>query len=106
MIKNKTLNVTVRDTENIIYKGEAERISSFNEVGRFDVYPQHANFISIIQEELQIFNNNQKVKELKIDQAVMKVKQDSVHIFLGLEQLFVEEKSDEHTEKSPLLKKH
>jgi F0F1-type ATP synthase epsilon subunit len=90
-VLKKTLNVTIRDTQNILFQGEAERISSFNEVGRFDVYPQHANFISIIQQELAVFNNHAKIKEIKIDQAILKVKQDIVHIFLGIEALFLEE---------------
>ena len=86
-----TIKVKVRDTTNIIYEGNADRISSFNEIGPFDVFPMHANFISIIRKELILYNNHQKVKELKIEQAVMKVKKDEVHIFLGLETLQLDE---------------
>jgi F0F1-type ATP synthase epsilon subunit len=85
------LKVKVRDTESVIYEGEAERVSSFNEMGRFDVLPQHANFISIIRQEISLFNNREKVKELKIEQAVMKVKHDQIHIFLGIEALALDE---------------
>ncbi len=85
------LKVIVQDTENIIYEGEAERVTSFNEMGRFDVYPMHANFISIITTQLDIYHNKQKVKELKIDQAIMKVKKDEVHVYLGIESLLLDE---------------
>lgn len=85
MTDNKTLIVKIRDAENIIFEGEADLISSINEVGRFDVLPLHANFISMIQQELHIFHKHQKVKELKIQSAVMKVSENMVHIFLGLE---------------------
>ena len=88
----KKFKVKVRDTENIIYEGEVERISSFNEVGPFDIYPMHANFISIIRQELVLYDNNQRVKELTFEQAVMKVKQDSANIFLGIEVLFMDGK--------------
>ena len=88
----KTFKVKVRDTENIIYEGEIERISSYNEVGPFDIYPMHANFISIIRQELTLYSNNDKVKELKFEQAVMKVKQDTANIFLGIEVLFMDVK--------------
>ena len=91
MPTQKTLQVRVRDTENILFEGEAERISSFNEVGRFDIFPMHANFISIIRQELAIYHNHEKVKELKFEQAIMKVKHDVVHIFLGIEVLFMDE---------------
>jgi F0F1-type ATP synthase epsilon subunit len=93
MSNHKQIKVVIRDTENIIFNGEVDRISSFNEVGRFDVYPMHANFISIINQEISLYNKNEKIKEIKIEQAVMKVKQDLVHIFLGIETLFIDENS-------------
>jgi F0F1-type ATP synthase epsilon subunit len=89
---DKKFKVKVRDTENIIYEGEVERISSYNEVGPFDIYPMHANFISIIRQELILYDNHQVVKELQFEQAVMKVKQDSANIFLGIEVLFMDTK--------------
>lgn len=86
-----TLNVKVRDAQNIIFDGDVERISSYNEVGPFDLYPMHANFISIIWKELALYHNKEKIKEIKFEQAVMKVKKDVVHIFLGIETLIVED---------------
>ena len=85
------IKVKVRDTQTVLYEGDVERISSFNEMGPFDVYPSHANFISIIQKELALYHKKAKVKELKIEQAVLKVKQDTAHIFLGIEALALEE---------------
>lgn len=84
---------TVRDTENIVFKGEVDRVSSYNEIGPFDIYPMHANFISIIRKELILYNKKVKVKELKIEQAVMKVKKDFINIFLGIEILAIDEKT-------------
>lgn len=86
-----TFKVKIRDTENIIFDGEVERISSYNEVGPFDIYPMHANFISILRQELALYNKKEKVKELKFEQAVLKIRQDKANIFLGIEVLFVEE---------------
>jgi len=90
MSNHKTMRVIIRNTETVIFDQQADRVSSFNEVGRFDIFPMHANFISIINQEVAVYNKNEKLKELKIEQAVMKVKQDLVHIFLGIETLFVE----------------
>lgn len=86
MAIKKSLKVLIKDTQKIIFEGDAERVSSFNEVGSFDVLPMHANFISMINKELVIYKNKQRVKEVKVDQAIMKVKQDSVKVFLGIEQ--------------------
>ena len=85
------LQVKIRDSQNIIFEGTVDRVTSYNEVGRFDVYPMHANFISIISREIILYNKGKVVKELKIEQAVLKVKADTVHIFLGIETLLLEE---------------
>lgn len=88
---NKLFKLKVRDTQKIIFEGEVDRISSFNEVGPFDVYPMHANFISIIQKELSIFKNSEKIQEIKLEQAVLKVKQDIAKVFLGIEVISFDE---------------
>lgn len=87
----KPIIVIVRDAENIIFDGEVDRISSYNEVGRFDIYPRHANFISIILKQLTLYNNHKIVKDLKLEQAIMKVKNDQVEIFLGIDTIMIEE---------------
>lgn len=96
-----SIKVVVRDTDNIIFDGEVERISSFNEVGPFDVYPMHANFISIIRQQLSLYHEHKKVKDLKIEQAVMKVKKDIVNIFLGIEVLTITEEGAENSPSAP-----
>lgn len=81
------LKVIVQDTEKIIFQGEVDRVTSYNDVGRFDVYPMHANFISIIKQGVDLYLHHQKIKELTLEQAIMKVKKNEVHIFLGIETL-------------------
>lgn len=96
----KIFKVKIRDTEKTVFEGEVERISSFNEVGPFDIYPMHANFISILHQELSLYKEHKKIKELKFEQAVLKVKHDNVQIFLGIEVLFVETKPPSPTQKN------
>ncbi|MGI8419438.1 MAG: hypothetical protein ACR2LN_02225 [Candidatus Levyibacteriota bacterium] len=86
-----TIKLIVEDTELTHFEGDVDRITSYNEMGRFDVYPMHANFISIISQQIDIYQNKQKVKEIKLEQAIMKVKKDVVHVFLGIEKLLVNE---------------
>ena len=91
MSDKKNINVKVRDTENILFEGETDRISSFNEVGPFDIYPMHANFISIINTKITLYHKKEKIKELTFEQAVMKVKKDIAHIYLGVEMFQIED---------------
>jgi F0F1-type ATP synthase epsilon subunit len=99
MSDKKLLKVKVRDTENILFEGEIDRISSFNEVGPFDIYPMHANFISIINGKITLYNKKQVIKELDFEQAVMKVKKDEAHIYLGIEVFLIE--GEDKTAKTP-----
>jgi F0F1-type ATP synthase epsilon subunit len=105
MADKKNIKVRVRDTENTLFEGDVDRISSFNEVGPFDIYPMHANFISIIRQGLALYNKRNKIKEVKFEQAVMKVKQDQVHIFLGIEALLVDEENINNQKKDKEIKK-
>jgi len=101
MSGGKILNVRVRDTQHVLFEGEADRVNSFNEMGPFDVYPMHANFISIIKNKLTIYNQHQKIKELTFEQAVMKVKKDIVHIYLGMEVFAIDENDSVNNPQTP-----
>src|SRR4030042_5732159 len=103
-MSKKLFRLKVRDAQKIIFEGEVDRISSFNDVGPFDVYPMHANFISIIKQGLSIFKDNKKIQEIKFEQAVLKVKQDIAKVFLGIEIIPFDEANIQNIKKSPLEK--
>jgi F0F1-type ATP synthase epsilon subunit len=104
MADQHLIKLIVQDTENIIFDGEVDRITSYNEMGRFDVYPMHANFISIITKQVDLYSNRQKIKEIPIEQAVMKVKKDIVHIFLGIEMLLMDDPDPTISPELPIKK--
>lgn len=87
----KPIILKVRDIESVVFEGEVDRISSHNEVGTFDIFPMHANFITIMNQQITLFNNHQKLKEFKVAQAILKIKKDNAQIFLGLDTLTVDE---------------
>ena len=89
-----TISLIIRDTENVIFEGSVDRISSYNEVGPFDIYPMHANFISIIQKNISLYLNNKMLKSINIEQAVLKAKGDAVEIYLGIESLLLKENTE------------
>ena len=93
MADKKGIQVRVRDMDKVLFDGEVERISSFNEIGPFDVFPGHANFISIIKKHVTLYHNKQVVKDMPFEQAILKVKQDVAHIFLGVEAFAIDESS-------------
>lgn len=100
MAKN-LINIKVRDAQNIIFEGEVDRISSYNEVGPFDIYPMHANFISIIKKGLTLYKKNEMIKNIELEKAVMKVKKDVVKVFLGIETINLEGEEIKDNTKTP-----
>lgn len=46
---DETLNVRIVTPKAIVYNGQALSVSSTNSAGKFDILPQHANFITIVE---------------------------------------------------------
>lgn len=90
-INPNVLQVEVRSPDKVLFKGEAQAISSRNEVGPFDVLPQHENFISIISGKITVWTGKHQKQEIESQSAIMKAKSNNVHIFLGVESLNKEE---------------
>lgn len=78
-----TIHVIIKNKESIIYDGQVTAVSSFNDVGLFDVLPLHENFISLVKDKI-IIHDSSGQKEFKINNGLLKVKEDKVDIYLGL----------------------
>lgn len=77
------IHVTIKNRQNIYFDGEVNAITSFNDLGLFDILPKHENFISLIKNKIILHNKSEK-KELKIDQGLLKVRDNKVDIYLGI----------------------
>ncbi|OGM04307.1 hypothetical protein A2715_02715 [Candidatus Woesebacteria bacterium RIFCSPHIGHO2_01_FULL_39_32] len=77
------LKVTSR--EGVIFEGNVESITSFNEEGKFDVLSQHANFISLITKGLEIIEKPKVRKNIPFDNALLRVRENNVEVYVGVE---------------------
>lgn len=84
-LPKNTLAITIRNPERLVYEGIVKGVSSINEKGPFDVLAEHENFISIIKEKIVVYPVEGKKQEWNIDTGVLKVKQDRVNVFLGID---------------------
>ncbi len=82
-ISRLLLHVVVKDKKGVIVEEDVKAVSSYNEVGLFDVLAMHTNFISLIRKKL-IIHRPQGDKEIKIGTGLMKVDENNVQIYLGL----------------------
>lgn len=66
------------------YRGVAAAITSKNKVGKFDILPEHTNFITLIFNKLVIHTKEQKKIEYEFKRGVLEVSDNLVKIFLGI----------------------
>ncbi len=78
-------HLKVASREGIIYEGDVISITSYNELGVFDVLAQHANFISLINKGIVLRDIENKEKEIKFDNALMKNFENNVEVYVGVE---------------------
>lgn len=81
---NPLILLKIQTKQGVSFNDRVRAITSFNEKGIFDILPQHENFISVIKDKIIIHTTDGKDKEMKIDNGVLKVHENEVHIFLGL----------------------
>lgn len=83
-MKEKPLNLKIRTRDDVIFDSQVDSVSSINEAGKFDVLRRHANFISLIRDQLIIRDLQGHSKNMKINQGIMKVEDDGVFVYLGV----------------------
>jgi len=80
------LFLKVLTRQGTMFYSEVKSLSSSNPQGRFDVLRRHAQFISIIKDKITIRLMDNTVREIPVDNAVMRVKGELIQIFLGIKQ--------------------
>ncbi len=78
------MDVSVVAPEGVLFEGRAVALSAVNDAGKFDILPEHANFISLIKDNLMIRPDKRHVKEVKLDRGVLMCRNNKVNVFVGL----------------------
>lgn len=83
-MKEEYLELVIKNRERALFEGRVKSVSSFNEKGRFDVLPQHANFISLIEKEIIYVDIAGRSNSMTIRNGIIQVHNNIVNIFLGI----------------------
>jgi len=81
---NQKIHVLVRYRNRIVFDQDIKAISSTNASGRFDILPQHANFISLIQNALILHKLDGTSEIFNITNGVIKTKDNVVTCYIDL----------------------
>lgn len=82
--KKDKLYVTVRSRRGLTFEGELSAVSSYNQMGRFDILPEHINFVSMISKRLILHKADGKKEELNVEKGVLMVESNRVQVFIGV----------------------
>lgn len=83
-IKNVKFHLKIQSRQDTIFEGDVTSVTSYNDKGRFDVLSLHSNFISLIQKNIVVRDGNKIVQNLDIDIALLRVKENSAEIYIGI----------------------
>jgi F0F1-type ATP synthase epsilon subunit len=79
------LNVAIVNRDQRIWEGKANSVSSENSAGRFDILPQHANFITLIRNKpITIRETTGKSQTMTYKTAVLSIKEDRLMIYTDI----------------------
>lgn len=78
---NDLLDIKIITPKDVLFEGKARAVSSKNSSGKFDILPEHANFITIIENEPIIVHFEKEDKEFKFSQAIIYQKANKVLVF-------------------------
>lgn len=81
---DKTISITIENSDKILYEGKVKALSCVNDKGPFDILAYHANFISLIKDKVTIVDPSGAKKEFPIGKGVLKVFENTVSIFVGI----------------------
>lgn len=66
------------------FHGTAYSVTTENSLGPFDILPQHANLISLIQKKIIVKTKDGKEVNYQFRNGVMEVNENAVKVFLGI----------------------
>jgi len=82
MDSNLILQVKILTPKQTVFEGQALSVSSTNSVGKFDILPKHANFITLIENQpIEIQDMNREFKKFQFSQAIIYNISNKVSIF-------------------------
>lgn len=81
-MSNPTLHVRILSPQQLILDSEATSVSSKNSEGPFDILPQHANFITLIENSpIKVRLPDKKSLSFTFPTAIILVKENNVDIY-------------------------
>lgn len=81
-LPHTSVHIIIRQKDGVVWEGEADSFSSTNQIGSFDVLPEHSHFVGLIKDYILIRQGTKEQKWI-LDHGIVSVKDDLVEAYLG-----------------------
>lgn len=81
-MSDAVLHLRIVAKNKILFEGEARSVSSHNNIGNFDILPEHASFISLIDSEVSFIDQAGGSQQFPINQGLIKVIDNQVTVLI------------------------
>jgi F0F1-type ATP synthase epsilon subunit len=78
------LSVTIKSRKELIFEGKAYSVTSYNEIGFFDVLPFHTNFVTLIRDFVVIDKGLPTEKSVQLEKGIVTVISNTVKVYVGI----------------------
>ncbi|HEY4502780.1 MAG TPA: hypothetical protein VJH21_03045 [Candidatus Paceibacterota bacterium] len=80
----REFDVVINSPDKLLWEGRAQSISSENSKGTFDVLPEHANFITMIENKPIIVRTGTTDHTFNYENAVLSVRDGKATVYAGI----------------------
>ncbi len=81
----KSFHLLISNPERTFYDGQAVSVSGKNKSGAFDILPDHAHFISLLDNQtIAVVDEQNKPQAFEVVRGVLSAKENEVRIFVDL----------------------
>lgn len=77
-----SLKVLITSRDEKIFDGTAETVTSYNDVGEFDILESHANFITLVNRYVILDKGSSHELKTEIESGVLKCDKNSVEVYI------------------------
>jgi F-type H+-transporting ATPase subunit epsilon len=78
------LQVVIQTPEGVVWEGNAQAVSSENSTGVFDLLPDHANIITLIERKPITINTLSGSREFTFEKAIVSMENNRVSVFADI----------------------
>lgn len=79
-----SFSVQMVGRDGVLFEGEVKAISTQNRVGKYDVLPIHANFISLVNGPVLIYKKDGTTQQINVIDGVIRVVEGRAQVFVGV----------------------